>query len=236
MSPLERGPQDLSSGLPPLPPPNRRQSVVMLGVMIVLFVALLSILIGNYGKFARGEMDVPPGATASKPASRTASGPSRDEQLPSEVGAAARNLEFAGNLAPLGEADGKELGMDDVVHRIAVDVARADAGSFSERVTQLPPLADLLARPGDFRGRRFRIRCIPAEVNPWSNDVTAGRVRSWRVYAGLQRDPGREFVVFESLEDPGHNSWTLDRDVLEVDAVFVRTATYMAGTGAKAAR
>ncbi|MFN0205454.1 MAG: hypothetical protein ACKVS6_03980, partial [Planctomycetota bacterium] len=71
----------------------------------------------------------------------------------------------------------------------------------------------------------FTIRVIPMEINDHTNDIPAGRVISWRMYAMAQRSE-KEFIVFEGLEKPPMRDWTLKRDVIEVDAVFLRTAKY----------
>ncbi|MBL8696663.1 MAG: hypothetical protein JNJ88_21400 [Planctomycetes bacterium] len=192
--------------------------------MMVLFIALVGKLISGYDTYRDSETGGPASAPKAKPESAPTA-PSPEEQLPTEASLAARNVEWSGNLTPLETRDGLPLGLSEAEHRLAVDVGRASREFFQRRISQLPPMKDLLAGPSRYRGSTFAVRCIPMEVVPHSTDVPSGRVYSWRVYALLQRSPD-EAVVFETLEEPPQREWILKRDVLEVEGLFLRTATY----------
>lgn len=206
------------------PPPARKGPLLLLGVMIILFVALVTTLFRNYDKsFARrGAAESRPQA-ASGPASRGAL--AAEDSIPAGAGFTARNLEFEGNLTALANSDLKPLGMDDGFHRMAEMIRRIPSDRLSSKATLVPEMKDLLEHSSAYRGCVFVIRIVPGEINDHDMDLRAGRVRSWRTYGMLQRSK-EEFAVFESLDMPAMKDWTLMRDVVEVEAVFIRTATY----------
>lgn len=204
--------------------PTSKGPLILLGLMMVLFLGLVGKLISGYDSYRQAEPQGAASAPKAKPESAPVA-PAPEEQLPTESSFAARNVEWSGNLAPLEPRDGQPLGLGEAEHRIAVDVGRASREFFQRRISQLPPMKDLLASPSRYRGSAFAVRCIPMEVVPHSTDVPSGRVYSWRVYAFLQRSLD-EAVVFETLEEPPQRDWILKRDVLEVEGLFLRTATY----------
>jgi hypothetical protein len=214
--------------LTPLPP-RRQGPIVMLFLMIGLFVVLAGILFKDYARWSNEP------ASSRRAASRAASAPASrpfspqetiEPGLPEGAGFAARNVDFGGNLAPIAAKEGQPLAMDDAMFRVAVDVARMDPNKFGDRATRLPAVKDLLEHPTAYEGMAFTFRMVPAEVWDYANNVP-DRVTSWRIYGTLQRNLG-EFVVLETIEPPPTRDWTLYRDVIEVDALFLRTATYEA--------
>lgn len=206
-------------------PPRRQGPLVMLVLMGGLFLVLAGLLVRNYAGWAQG------GGGASRPAAAPATSSKKavdlatlEQGLPREAGFAQRNVDYGGNLAPIAAREGAPMGMDEAVYRVALDLSRADAAKFYDRTSQIPKLKDLLAEPRAFHGMSFTFRIVPAEVWDYANNVPE-RVTSWRVYGIMQRSP-EEFVVLETLEPPPVKDWTLKRDVIEVDALFLRNATY----------
>jgi hypothetical protein len=193
----------------------------MLMVMVVLFLALVGVLVKNYAtSWARREDEQAPTTRRAAPSSL----PAIREGLPAGAGFTQRNLDFGGNLAPILKRNGEELEMDESVFRVATDVLRVDPEKFSQRTSQMPAVKDLLADAESFSGLAFTFRCVPAEVLEYVN-IVPERVNSWRIYALMQRSP-EEFVVLETLATPPFKEWTLKRDVVELDALYMRNASY----------
>ncbi|MBI3818192.1 MAG: hypothetical protein HY286_05835 [Planctomycetes bacterium] len=221
---------------PYIPQQSRKGPLLILAVMAILFITLLAKLISDYKTVYL--KDAP---TESKPAAPPASAPATlpanrslpaEDAVPAGAGFTARNLEFEGNLTALTESDGKPLGLDDPMHRMATLIGRIPGDRLSAKATQMPPMKDLLENAAAYRGCVFAVRIVPAEINDHENDLPVGRVRSWRTYGMLQRSTS-EFVVFEGLEPPPMRNWTLKRDVIEVEAVFIRLASYKTSRGDK---
>jgi hypothetical protein len=206
-------------------PAPRRGPILLLVVMVVLFVALLTQVLKFYedwkagGSFRKAESQP---AAATRPAD---SRPVPPDGGPQESSFASRNLEWSGNLTLLQDADGKMLQLGDAEHRMAETVKSIPGDRFGARATQMPDMKELLAHPEVYRGRIFTIRIVPFEINDHTNDIPAGRVLSWRIYGMLQRNLS-EYVVFETIEQPPMREWLLKRDVVEIDAVFLRSASY----------
>lgn len=209
-----------------MPPARSQGPILILVIMVVLFVVLVGVLVKNYATSWKGEF---PGGGRTEPratgsATAPAAAPELEGGLPHDTGFARRNLDFGGNLSAILEGNGGPLGMDAAVYRVASDVLRIEPARFAERTSRLPRVRDLLENPATFCGAALTFRCVPAEVLEYVNDVP-DRVNSWRIYAALQRDTD-EFVVLETLAAPPLREWTLYRDVVEVDALYLRAATY----------
>lgn len=211
-------------------PPRRRGPIMIVVVMGVLFVALLLQILSSYDRWSKQQS----GGTASRStatAAKPASAPQNDatdhiiNNLPGDTGFAARNLEWGGNLTLLEGRDGDLLQMGDAEHRMAETIHNIPGERLAEKATQMPKMAELIANPQLYRGSVFTMNVLPFEINDHTTDVPAGRVVTWRMYAMAQRSE-KEFVVFETLEKPPMRDWTLKRDVVAIDAVFLRTATY----------
>jgi hypothetical protein len=204
----------------------------MLVLMAGLFVVLAGVLLKNYTKWSQDDgrrKDLP--ALATKPAtspSPPASIPAFDT-IPREAGFTQRNLEYGGNLAPILEHEGGEIGMDDRMFRVARDVMTASPEKFARISFQLPTAKDLFADPETYCGVVFTLRFLPVAVIDYTNTVPE-RVTSWRIYGTMQRN-NDEGVVLESLEPPPTRDWILKRDVIEVDALYLRNATYISERG-----
>lgn len=209
----------MPGGYPPAP---NRKPIIILIVMMVLFVVLLSVVIKNYSSYVGDKGASRPVAP---PASRRAIDLPAQGAVPAGEGFQARNLEFEGNLTALAAMDGAPLEMNDAFNRLAKTVKRAPVSKLQSRATQLPDREVLLEHAAAYRGMVFTLRVIPAEINPHTNDLPGGREVSWRLYCMAQRSTS-EFVVFETLDAPPMKNWIVKRDAIEIDAVFVRTATY----------
>ncbi len=222
-----------SPGFTPIPP-TRRGPLVVLVAMVFVFLVLVGIL-------AKGLMgdERANGTTGSNPDSVGRGEPATGEAalggnsgagdvelpMPQDSSFSARNLALGGNLEAVAREDGQPIGLDDATARVARLIAQASVDSIRRRATQLPPVADLLAASRESSGHYFTLRGVPFEVNDHSNVLAEGRVASWRIYVMLQRSR-EEFVVLETLEEPPSREWTLKRDVVEFDVLYLRTATY----------
>lgn len=212
------------------PSSSSKGPILILVIMGVLFVALIGTLIGYYNnswKYRDRPLSRPAASTTSRPTSRPLPA---EAAVPSEAGFSARNLEFGGNLSALVSSDGEPLGMNDAFHRMAEQIKNIPGDWIAAKATQMPPMRDLLEHASAYRGCVFAVRVVPAEINDHDIQLPVGRIRTWRTYGMLQRNTD-EFAVFDSLETPPMKGWTLKRDVVEIDAVFVRTAVYKAGGG-----
>ncbi|MFN0207114.1 MAG: hypothetical protein ACKVS6_12495, partial [Planctomycetota bacterium] len=179
----------------------RRGPIIIIVVMAVLFVALLMQVLNSYESWSKQS---PGSASRPAPATRPALPPAESrgafadrvtDNLPNDAGYAARNLEWGGNLSLLESRDSELLEMGDAEHRMAETIRNIPAGRIAEKATQMPPMAELLANAQLYRGSVFTIRVIPMEINDHTNDIPAGRVISWRMYAMAQRSE-KEFIVF----------------------------------------
>lgn len=212
---------------PPMPQLTPRgKPLVLVGLMAALFIALVAVLIRYYGDYV-ADRPVGRAPAATRPAASAPAGPGAAEEswVPEQDGFAARNLALSGNLAPLAEMDGQPVAFDEATFRIAADVARADEAFFRSGSTRCPPLADLLAQPDPYRGRKLGLRVVPFAAYPHRHFFEGRPVDSWRIYA-FPQTTSDQAVVFETLENPGAEAWTLKRSVLDVHGIFLRTATY----------
>lgn len=214
----------------------RGKPAVLLVLMIALFAVLVVVLVRGYEGYVK---PLPPSsrparAAAPPPAGGPSAAPtvSGESWLPAAGGFEARNLDLGGNLAAIADDTGKPLDFTDAAppsesatFRIAKDLARADAETFHAMTTQAPPLAELLEKPKEWSGMKLSIRCIPFGVYPYRRFLEGAPHDLWLVYAMPQKST-EQAIVFATFEDPRSQRWTLKRDVFEVDAVYLRTATY----------